>query len=63
MINALIMSQKISELPIHGRWESYISEVADNPFPGTDRALVVGSDMGGTLHGLYEMSEQIGVSP
>jgi hypothetical protein len=64
MIDALIMSQKIDELPIHGRWESYISEVVDNPFPGIDRALVIaGSDMRGTIYGLYDVSEQIGVSP
>lgn len=64
MIDALLVAQKISELPIRGKWESYITKVVDNPFPGIDRALVIaGSDMRGTIYGLYDVSEQIGVSP
>ena len=35
-----------------------------NPAPGVDEALVVaGSDRRGTVYGIYELSEQIGVSP
>ena len=64
VISALIVAQKISELSIRGKWESYIAQVVDNPFPGIDRALVIaGSDMRGTIYGLYDVSEQIGVSP
>jgi hypothetical protein len=64
VIDALLVAQKFSELPIRGKWESYISKVVDNPFPGIDRALVIaGSDMRGTIYGLYDVSEQIGVSP
>ena len=34
------------------------------PLPGVERALViVGSDRRGTVYGVYELSEQIGVSP
>jgi hypothetical protein len=64
VIDALVVSQKISELPIRGKWESYITHVINNPFPGIDRALVIaGSDMRGTIYGIYDVSEQIGVSP
>jgi Glycosyl hydrolase family 115 len=64
VINALLVAQKFSELPIRGKWESYIAHVINNPFPGIDRALVIaGSDMRGTIYGLYDVSEQIGVSP
>lgn len=64
VINALLVDQKFSELQIRGKWESYITHVIDNPFPGIDRALVIaGSDMRGTIYGLYDVSEQIGVSP
>src|ERR1051326_4832968 len=35
-----------------------------NPLPGIDRALVIaGSDKRGTIYGVYDLSEQIGVSP
>ncbi len=35
-----------------------------NPLPGVDQALVIcGSDKRGTIYGIYEISEQIGVSP
>jgi hypothetical protein len=58
------MSQGINELPIHGRWESYISEVVDSPLPGIDRALVIAeSDIRGTIYRLYDFGEQIVVSP
>lgn len=49
---------------INNRWESFISEVIDKPLPGVDQALVIaGSDLRGTIYGLYDVSEQIGVSP
>ena len=35
-----------------------------NPLPGVDQALVIaGSDKRGTIYGIYDLSEQIGVSP
>jgi len=64
VINALISSGKLITKPIQGRWESYISEIITNPLPGIDKALVIaGSDLRGTVYGLYDISEQIGVSP
>jgi len=47
-----------------GAWESALTAVVENPFPGTGRALVIcGSDKRGTIYGIYELSAQIGVSP
>ncbi|KAH8596621.1 glycoside hydrolase family 115 protein [Bisporella sp. PMI_857] len=64
VINQLIATQKIDPGPVLGRWESFISQVITNPLPGIDRALVIaGSDLRGTIYGLYDISEQIGVSP
>ncbi|TVY84194.1 hypothetical protein LSUE1_G001541 [Lachnellula suecica] len=64
LIRSLVEAGKIDVRPIMGRWESFISEVITNPLPGVDKALViVGSDMRGTVYGLYDVSEQIGVSP
>lgn len=41
-----------------------VSQVVPNPLPGVDRALVIaGSDQRGTIFGIYDLSEQIGVSP
>ncbi|HKI68498.1 MAG TPA: glycosyl hydrolase 115 family protein, partial [Verrucomicrobiae bacterium] len=35
-----------------------------NPMPGVDNALVIaGSDKRGTIYGIYDLSEEIGVSP
>ncbi|KAH6662569.1 hypothetical protein B0J14DRAFT_610451 [Halenospora varia] len=57
-------SGKLDPKPIIGSWESFITQVVEKPIPGVDKALVVvGSDMRGTIYGLYDLSEQMGVSP
>jgi len=44
--------------------ESYVLQVVDQPLPGVERALVIaGSDRRGTIYGIYELSERLGVSP
>lgn len=55
---------RIDLAPLEGTWEAFLIEVVENPLPGIDRALVLaGSDKRGTIYALYELSEQIGVSP
>ena len=50
--------------PLRGQFESYLISTPAKGVPGYDGALViVGADMRGTIYGLYEISEQIGVSP
>ncbi|KAH8813045.1 hypothetical protein F5884DRAFT_751339 [Xylogone sp. PMI_703] len=64
VIDAIIASGKLDASPIQGKWESFVSEVIESPVPGVSRAMVIaGSDMRGTIFGLYDVSEQIGVSP
>jgi hypothetical protein len=64
VIDGLVASGKLDAAAIRGKWESFIIQVVDNPIPGTARALVIaGSDKRGTVYGIYEVSEQIGVSP
>jgi len=64
VINALIASGKLDPKPVLGQWEAFISQVVTNPLPGVDHALVIaGADIRGTIFGLYDVSEQIGVSP
>ncbi|KAE8336140.1 hypothetical protein BDV24DRAFT_168590 [Aspergillus arachidicola] len=64
LIDGLVSRRKISVKPIQGQWDSYIQEVVSNPVPGVDQALVIaGSDRRGTIFGMYDVSETIGVSP
>jgi hypothetical protein len=64
LIDGLAKSGKINAEAISGKWESFIIVTVANPLPGIDRALVIaGSDKRGTIYGIYEISEQIGVSP
>ncbi len=49
---------------LKGKTEQYMIFNVDNPMPGVAEALVVaGSDRRGVVYGLYELSEQLGVSP
>lgn len=60
----LIRSGAINEKDLKGKNEKYIMSTVKNPLDGIDEALVIiGSDRRGTVYGIYELSEQIGVSP
>ena len=64
LIDGLAKAGKINLAGIAGRWEAFQIETVDRPLPGIERALVIaGSDKRGTIYGVYELSEQIGVSP
>ena len=63
-IKQIIKAKKINEKELKGKVEKYLMTVVSNPLPGVDEALVIaGSDMRGAIYGIYELSEQIGVSP
>ncbi|KKA28239.1 hypothetical protein TD95_002433 [Thielaviopsis punctulata] len=63
-IDALVSSGKLNVSAIANEWESFVSAVISNPVDGVSRALVIaGSDARGTIYGIYDVSEQIGVSP
>ncbi|MEW6507133.1 MAG: glycosyl hydrolase 115 family protein [Bacteroidota bacterium] len=64
LIDKLINENKINVQEIAGKWESFLIQVVDKPFSNVDRALIIsGSDKRGTIYGIYNLSEQIGVSP
>ncbi len=64
LIDGLVKTGKIDVSGIAGRWEAFLLQTVDRPLPGLERALVIaGSDKRGTIYGVYEVSEQIGVSP
>jgi hypothetical protein len=64
LIEDLVKRKKIRVDDISGKWESYIIQVVDKPFPGVEKGLVIaGSDKRGSIYGIYEISGIIGVSP
>jgi hypothetical protein len=64
IIEGLAASGKLETNGVAGQWESYVLQIVKKPLPGVDSALVIaGSDRRGTIFGIYELSELIGVSP
>jgi hypothetical protein len=64
IIDQLVQSHKLDVSAIAGKWESFLVQVVENPLPGVSSALVIaGSDKRGAIYGIYDLSEQIGVSP
>jgi hypothetical protein len=64
LIDRLVKKNKIDVGAIHGKWESFVIQTVEKPFPGVKSALVIaGSDKRGTIYGIYEISRQAGVSP
>eukprot|EP01113_Clastostelium_recurvatum_P038708 TRINITY_DN5819_c0_g1_i5.p1 TRINITY_DN5819_c0_g1~~TRINITY_DN5819_c0_g1_i5.p1 ORF type:complete len:1027 (+),score=219.39 TRINITY_DN5819_c0_g1_i5:249-3329(+) len=64
IIDKLVSSGKIKVDGVRGQWEAFTSALVFNPIPGIQQALIIaGNDKRGTIFGLYDISEQIGVSP
>jgi hypothetical protein len=64
LIDDLIQRHKLDVTGVAGKWESAVTTIVDQPMPGIRRALIIaGSDKRGTIFGIYDLSEQIGVSP
>ncbi|CAA9961200.1 Glycoside hydrolase family 115 protein [Pyrenophora teres f. maculata] len=64
LIDGLIASGQLDVSGVEGQWESYVSTVVKNVGNMTGDALVIaGSDRRGAIYGIYDVSEQIGVSP
>jgi hypothetical protein len=57
IIDQLIASKKLDVSSIKGKWESFIIQTIDG------QLVVAGSDKRGTIYGIYDISEKIGVSP
>ena len=56
-IGHLIKQKKIDVKKVRGQWESYLIDVVDG------NLVIAGSDKRGTIYGIYEISQRIGVSP
>ena len=64
VIDLLIKNKVIDVSEIKGKRECYKIEVVDKPIENIKRAVVViGSDKRGSIYGIYNISELMGVSP
>lgn len=57
LIDKLISEKKLDVSAIKDQWESFLIQIVD------DNLVVTGSDKRGTIYGIYDISEKIGVSP
>lgn len=63
-IDELIRNGKLDVSSIRGKWEGFVLQVVQQPLRGVDKALVIaGADRRGTIFGMYDLAEKIGVSP
>ena len=64
LISAVVNNTKLDVSRVDGQWEAFLVQKVANPLPGLSSALVIiGADKRGTIYGLYDLSEQFGVSP
>ncbi|HTP12909.1 MAG TPA: glycosyl hydrolase 115 family protein [Bacteroidota bacterium] len=64
LLATLVSQGKLAVESVQGKWESFVIQCVENPFRGVHRALVIaGSDKRGTIYGMLEISQQMGVSP
>jgi hypothetical protein len=64
LMDKLVQGRKLDVKGIAGQWEAFLIQAVDRPFPGVDQALVIaGSDKRGTMYGMFDVSQRIGVSP
>ena len=57
LIDKLIKQKKLDVSKVKGQWESFVIDLVDG------NLIVAGSDKRGTIYGIYEISQRIGVSP
>jgi hypothetical protein len=64
LIEDLIRSHKLDVRGVAGKWESAVTTIVHRPILGVRHALVIaGSGKRGAIFGIYDLSEQIGISP
>lgn len=63
LLEQLVAEGKLDVSPISGQWESFLIETVSDAVDGMDALVLAGSDKRGTIYAIYDLSEQIGVSP
>jgi len=62
-IDALVAAGALDVAQLRGAWESFLIATLAPPAVPAPTLVIVGSDRRGTAFGVYELSQQIGVSP
>ena len=62
LVKQLVKDKKIDGKSLDGKREMYLITTIDNA-EGGKTMVIAGSDKRGTIYGIYELSEQMGVSP
>jgi hypothetical protein len=63
-IKNMVAQKKLNIDQIKGQWDAYQMQVITQPAKGIEKALVItGSDKRGVAYGVFELSQQMGVSP
>lgn len=63
LVDELIAAGKVDVSSVEGQWETFVSQVVSNDSDEPVALVIAGSDVRGTIYGIYDISEQIGVSP
>ncbi|KAH9943881.1 hypothetical protein B0H21DRAFT_747405 [Amylocystis lapponica] len=64
LIDQIVNATNLDVTSVEGQWEAFLSKEVANPLPGISSAyVIIGADKRGTIYGLYDHSEQFGVSP
>jgi len=64
LVEELVRDKKLNVEELAGKWETFLIQIIEQPLPNVERALlIVGSDKRGTIYGMFDLSQQIGVSP
>lgn len=64
LIKSIVATAKLNVTGLTGQWETFVAQQVSNPIAGVAKAyVIIGSDRRGVIYGLYELSEQFGVSP
>ncbi|KAL0574030.1 hypothetical protein V5O48_007914, partial [Marasmius crinis-equi] len=64
LIDQVVNATGLDVSSIEGLWEGFLSTEVANPLPGVESAyVIIGSSKRGTIFGMYDHSEQFGVSP
>ncbi|MDE1548938.1 glycosyl hydrolase 115 family protein [Jeotgalibaca caeni] len=64
LLQQLVDSGKLDVTQLNGKWESYSITYLENAVDAVHELIVIaGSDPRGAIFGMYDLSEQLGVSP
>ncbi|KAF8656146.1 hypothetical protein AX16_002748 [Volvariella volvacea WC 439] len=64
LVDQVVNATNLDVSGIRGKWEAFVSKQVADPLPGVSSAyVIIGADKRGTIYGLYDHSEQFGVSP